>query len=149
MIGSSPKQSPWSATKIVQVTLGLWSGSIHQPAMVRNSQPSLFILADIRAQAIVYALYDLCQHPQYIEALREEMTRCEENKTGDPFEEMVLLDSFLKESARFSPSDSRELPKLRLAKLPFENPSIDTVSVSLRRNNNRPLYLHGWSLGKS
>ena len=112
MIDSSPKQSPWSATKIVQVTLGLWFGSIHQPAMVRNSQPCLFILTNFYPQAIVYALYDLCRHPEYIEALREEMNlRFKDDETGDPFEKMFLLDSFLKESARFSPSDSSRFPK--------------------------------------
>ena len=61
------------------------------------------------AKAIVYALYDLCKHTEYIEPLREEIvSRFRENETGDPFENMFLLDSFLKESARFSPSDSSE-----------------------------------------
>ncbi|KAK3174526.1 hypothetical protein OEA41_001772 [Lepraria neglecta] len=80
--------------------------------MERNSQ-------DYK-QAIVYALYDLCKYPKYIEALREEMTlRFKENETGDPFERMFLLDSFLKESARFSPSDSISLRRKAIGPYTF------------------------------
>ena len=80
-----------------------------------KSQPLLFVLTKIYTQAIVYALYDLCRHPEYIELLREEINlRYKENETGNPFEKMFLLDSFLKESARFSPSDSSRCPKQRL-----------------------------------
>lgn len=58
-------------------------------------------------QAIVYALYDLCRHPEYIETLREEIKQhSKEEAAGDYYEHMYRLDSFLKESARFSPSDS-------------------------------------------
>lgn len=59
------------------------------------------------AQAVVYALYDLCRHQEYIESLRLEIaSKSTESNTGDPYEKMLLLDSFLKESARFSPSDT-------------------------------------------
>jgi len=108
MIDSSPRSDPWSATRIVQVTLGLWFGSIHQPAMVIHSSSQLCLnLTDHTPQAIVYALYDLCRHPEYIETLREEITQhSKENAAGEYYEHMPRLDSFLKESARFSPSDS-------------------------------------------
>lgn len=58
-------------------------------------------------QTFVYALYDLCEHPEYIEKLREELAQ-----TGGEFwnclDSLPLLDSFLKESARLNPSDSSE-----------------------------------------
>ena len=64
-------------------------------------------LIHLRAKAIVYALYDLCDNPHYIEALRDEINlHSKETKTSDPYENMILLENFLKESARFSPSDS-------------------------------------------
>ncbi|KAF4631662.1 hypothetical protein G7Y89_g6465 [Cudoniella acicularis] len=79
---SSP---PWSATKIVQVILGIWFAAVHQPAM-----------------SIVYALQDLLDHPEYLEPLRHELI-------AHPMEDLdrnPLLDSFLKESSRLHPSDA-------------------------------------------
>lgn len=66
-----------------------------------------FVFTYRNPQAIIYALYDLCGHPEYIDTLREEITQhSKENAADNYYEHMLLLDSFLKESARFSPSDS-------------------------------------------
>jgi cytochrome P450 len=77
----------WSAQKIVQALLGVWFASVHQPSM-----------------SLVYALDDLCFHPEYIDLLRDEISTgiCE----GRDLDSLPLLDSFLKESARLNPSDS-------------------------------------------
>jgi hypothetical protein len=57
-------------------------------------------------QTVTYALFDLCLHPEYIEALRAEVD-------GSAFEDFVrttkglpLLDSFIKESSRLSPIEA-------------------------------------------
>lgn len=143
MIDSSAKQNPWSATRIVQITLGLWFGSIHQ-----RSDPCS-TLANISAQAIVYALYNLCHHLQYINALRVEIILpLKENETGDPFEKLFLLDSLLKGSARFSPSGSSELQRLQMTDH-FISISVYQHRVSFATpQDNRPLQLYRRSISK-
>ena len=56
-------------------------------------------------QALVYTIFNLCSFPEYIEPLRAELETV--GKT-EGLEKCVLLDSFLRESARFSPMDARE-----------------------------------------
>jgi cytochrome P450 len=84
----------------VQVLLGIWFASVHQPAM-----------------CLFYALDDLCLHPGYAVTLREKISQamqvqehiskfdttrtCKIDLTTLP-----LLDAFLKESARLHPTDS-------------------------------------------
>ncbi|KAL9596409.1 MAG: hypothetical protein Q9179_004621 [Wetmoreana sp. 5 TL-2023] len=60
----------------------------------------------IVTQSVVYGLYDLCKYPDYVAALRDELT-VQEGRV----ENLVLMDSFLKESARMCPSDSSTSPR--------------------------------------
>lgn len=83
---NSVKES-WSAQKIVQVILGIWFASVHQPAI-----------------SLVYALDDLCNYPKYAELLRNGIETC--HSIGESLDSLPILDSFLKESARLHPSDS-------------------------------------------
>ncbi|KAF2088040.1 cytochrome P450, partial [Saccharata proteae CBS 121410] len=85
---SRTAKTPWSAQKIVQVILGVWFASVHQPAL-----------------ALVYALDDLCRYPEYVELLRQELGTLRDRADGE-IEELPLLDSFLKESARLHPSEA-------------------------------------------
>ena len=87
-IEADARKSAWTATKIVQVVLGIWFAAVHQPAM-----------------SFAYALSDLCQHPEYQEGLQEEL-RVVGSSDGKDLDSMPLLDAFLKESARLCPSDS-------------------------------------------
>ena len=86
-VDANMHKEKWSARKIVQVILGIWFASVHQPAL-----------------SLVYALDDLCDFPEYVEPLRRELERCYD--TTSDVESLPLLDSFLKESARLHPSDS-------------------------------------------
>ena len=86
-IEADARKKAWPAQKIVQVVLGIWFAAVHQPAM-----------------SIVYALGDLCQHPEYINAIRRELADC--SADGKDLESIPILDGFLKESARLHPSDS-------------------------------------------
>ena len=54
-------------------------------------------------QLIIFSLYELCLHPEYIEPLRKEIARVSDQKFTDQNEEMPLLDSFVKETARLHP----------------------------------------------
>ena len=86
-VDASSRKDAWSAQKIVQVLLGIWFASVHQPAL-----------------SLVYALDDLCAYPEYAECLRQAIEDC--NSHGGDLDSLPLLDSFLKESARVHPSDS-------------------------------------------
>lgn len=86
-IDANSQKHTWSAQKMVQVIIGIWFASVHQPAL-----------------SLIYALDDLCDYPEYVELLRKEL----ETSSGieRALDSLPLLDSFLKESARLHPSDS-------------------------------------------
>lgn len=86
-IEADARKNTWTAQKIVQVVLGIWFAAVHQPAM-----------------SLVYALSDLCQHPEYQDALEKELG--DGLADGKDLDNLPLLDAFLKESARLCPSDS-------------------------------------------
>ncbi|PYH86450.1 cytochrome P450 [Aspergillus uvarum CBS 121591] len=93
------KQHEWPAQRIIQVLLGVWFASVHQPAM-----------------CLFYALDDLCLHPEFTSALRDEVratiltttTSIAQQPEINPTH-LPLLTSFLKESARLHPTDSISL----------------------------------------
>ena len=86
-VDANTRKDNWSPEKIVQVILGIWFASVHQPAL-----------------SLVYALDDLCSYPEYVEHLRLELENSSSLHSG--LDSLPLLDSFLKESARLHPSDS-------------------------------------------
>lgn len=86
-VDASFQNDAWSARKIVQVILGIWFASVHQPAL-----------------SLVYALDDLCAFPDHAECLRQTIEYCLSHE--EDLDRLPLLDSFLKESARVHPSDS-------------------------------------------
>lgn len=81
--------------------------SINWPWYASHSMasPSIVEFADRRHQSFVYALFDICEHSEYLESLREEVESCGDER-GDDLNGLSLLDSFLKESARLNTSDS-------------------------------------------
>ncbi|KAF2202264.1 cytochrome P450 [Delitschia confertaspora ATCC 74209] len=89
-IDSSRRKGVWSAHRIVQVILGVWFASVHQPALTLVS-----ILDDLHAQ------------PEASRIIRDEIsTMTDEHNVPVHVDQLPLLDSFLKESARLHPSDS-------------------------------------------
>lgn len=105
IIDTNPRKKPWSAEKIIQVLLGLWFASVHQLAI-----------------SVVYALEDICSHPEYIEPLREEIRQhADSDGSNANLEDMPLIDSFLKESARLRPSDSISLRRKALQPYTFSD----------------------------
>ena len=56
-------------------------------------------------QSFVYTLYDLCEHPEYIDRLRKGLAQTE-GEWWNSLDSLPFLDSFLRESARLNPSDS-------------------------------------------
>lgn len=61
------------------------------------------------SQALVYAIYSACLHPEFIEPLRQEAQAA--LYSTQPLECMPLMDAFLRESARLNPLDARKYNK--------------------------------------
>jgi cytochrome P450 len=88
ILETAPKGNPWSAERVIYELMAIWFGSVH-----------------ILSTTIVYVIHDLCLHPEYVEAIREELAASYEEfeRTGQG---LPLLDSFIKESARLTPVES-------------------------------------------
>ncbi|PVI01732.1 cytochrome P450 [Periconia macrospinosa] len=89
-IESSRRKMMWSTHRIVQVILGIWFASVHQPALTMVN-----IIEDLHAQ------------PEAWRCVQEELDALmNQERTMGNIDHLPLLDSFLKESARLHPSDS-------------------------------------------
>lgn len=62
------------------------------------------VLLDVAFQSFTHALYHLAAQPQYIQPIREEVERiiAEEGWTKPSMTKMRKLDSFMKESQRYT-----------------------------------------------
>ena len=62
------------------------------------------------SQVISFALYNLCKHPEYIDPLMKEVLAMEKLPDGQRnYDDLPLMDSFLKETARLNPTIIRRL----------------------------------------
>ncbi|KAF2469379.1 cytochrome P450 [Lindgomyces ingoldianus] len=104
IIESSRTPAQRATKRLVGQTIGILMASSYQMSMT-----------------LVYVLYALCHHPEYIPPLRDEITRERHNQSEDPFKKMYLLDSFLLEVARLNPPEALTVQKK--VKLPFTLPS--------------------------
>ncbi|RYP38346.1 hypothetical protein DL767_002586 [Monosporascus sp. MG133] len=97
---TSPRQKPWSPQRIVHELMAIWFGSVHA-----------------LSTTIVFAVHDLCLHPEYIAPLRIELER-DYSQFERTAQGLNLLDSFIKESARLTPVEA--MSTRRSALQPFE-----------------------------
>ncbi|PYH90288.1 cytochrome P450 [Aspergillus ellipticus CBS 707.79] len=80
----------------------------------------LFASAHQMSMARVYAMFDLCLHLEYIEHLRKEIEQARSlSDTEDHFNNLPLLDSFLRESARINALDALTIQRLALSPYTF------------------------------
>ena len=84
-------------------------------------------------QATTYALTDLYSHQDYVEPLRNEADGPMLAELNDTAEGLPLLDSFLKESARFSAFESSRPPRT-CTQFPLAN----TFVAGVHRQASRP-----------
>ncbi|KAJ2995163.1 hypothetical protein NUW58_g1353 [Xylaria curta] len=85
-----PKHKPWGVTRIVHELIAVWFGSVH-----------------IASTTACAAVFDLCDHPDLVDILRQEIEHTgwlEFDKSGGQI--LPLMDSFMKESARLNPIES-------------------------------------------
>ncbi|KAF1993952.1 cytochrome P450 [Amniculicola lignicola CBS 123094] len=101
---SSNTPAQRTTSRLVAQIIGLLLASSHQMSMV-----------------LVYVLYALCDHPEFIEPLRQEIAEAMATNPEDPLKEMHLLDSFLTEVSRLHPPDA--LTVQRKVKKEFTTPS--------------------------
>lgn len=83
--------------------MGLLFGSAHQLPMVGYP---LFAQGHAKPMKILgFALHFLAEYPEYMEPLREEAVAAKNDKTAAiDYDQMQLMDSFLKETARLNPT---------------------------------------------
>ncbi|CAG8984288.1 hypothetical protein HYALB_00010713 [Hymenoscyphus albidus] len=88
--------------------------------LLTNNLPQLLPRLSIATKTLVWVIHDLCDHPEYVEPLREELQTSyadfERSTKGLP-----LLDSFLKESARLTPVESMSVRRCALAPFTFSD----------------------------
>ncbi|VUC22501.1 unnamed protein product [Clonostachys rosea] len=103
IIETSPKKNPWSAQRVVWEILAIWFGSVHSLSITASN-----------------AIFNLCQHPEYVAPLRAELDSdyADFLGTGDG---LPLLDSFLKESARLSPVETMSTRRAALKPYTFSD----------------------------
>ncbi|KAI4176969.1 MAG: hypothetical protein LQ346_007749 [Caloplaca aetnensis] len=89
--------------------------------------------------AITHAIYDLCEHPEYVNELREEteeVLRLDGGWQKGTHSKLHKLDSFLKESQRFSPPTLLSFNRVVLTPLTLSNgthiPAGTHISVASR-----------------
>jgi hypothetical protein len=98
---SSPRSKPWTADRIVHELMALWFGAVH-----------------IVTTNICSAVHDICLHPEYLAPLRKELDSCAWEHFEQTGKGLPLLDSFLKESGRTTPTES--MNSRRMALEPFK-----------------------------
>ncbi|PIG83981.1 hypothetical protein AARAC_008631 [Aspergillus arachidicola] len=94
-----------------------------QKTVVRMTQQIfgiLFASAHQMSMALVYAMFDLCLHPEYIQPLREEIEHVRHTTSfAGHFDHLPLLDSFLRESARLNALDALTIQRMALSPYTF------------------------------
>ncbi|KAI5857355.1 cytochrome P450 [Durotheca rogersii] len=91
LIETSPRKNPWSTGRMIGEIMAIWFSSVHQLAIT-----------------ITYVVEDLCLQGAYVDPLREEIDGCLEGRSSASIdtEKLPLLDSFVKESVRYSNADA-------------------------------------------
>ncbi|KAK4197156.1 Ent-kaurene oxidase [Triangularia verruculosa] len=107
IIDTSPKSKPWSPGRMAFEVMAIWFGSVQG-----------------LATTLTFAIFSLCEHPEYIAPLREEV----EGAAGDEFlingEGLPLMDSFLKECSRWTPVESVTARRCALKDFTFSDGTI-------------------------
>lgn len=91
LIDTSPRKNPWSPARMIGEIMAVWFSTIHQLAMTTT-----------------YVIQDLCLHGEYITPLRREVHEhvAARADAAISVEELPLLDSFIKESVRYTNTDA-------------------------------------------
>jgi cytochrome P450 len=107
---SAEKESSGDYEKPTDILQGMLDGAKGEEMSLANLSQRMLILslASIHTTALTMTqtLYDLCEHPEYFEPIREELVRVLREDGGwgkTTLNKLWKLDSLIKESQRFSP----------------------------------------------
>ncbi|KAI9660584.1 MAG: hypothetical protein M1821_009936 [Bathelium mastoideum] len=104
MFQASKESRYWSASLLIQATLGIWFAASHQPWINLH-----------------FVFLELCARPEYIEVLRAEIANA--SLSGkmdyDRLMQLPILDSFIKESVRLNPLDKMAIRRKALKPYTF------------------------------
>ncbi|KAF2114936.1 cytochrome P450 [Lophiotrema nucula] len=89
IIDTAPKDQKWSPSRMAFEVMAIWFGSVQG-----------------LATTLTFALYNLCAYLEYIEPLRNEIQGPNGSKFLIEGEGLPLMDSFLKESSRWTPVET-------------------------------------------
>jgi hypothetical protein len=92
-----------TAQEVAQQTLAYIFASAYQMPMVRLPKYIFGEAGLTGSQLITFALYNLSKHPEYLQPLRAEILRSGGVLLNHQNNELPMLDSFLKETARLNP----------------------------------------------
>ncbi|KAG5977226.1 hypothetical protein E4U56_000191 [Claviceps arundinis] len=84
----------------------------------------IFAALHTSSQLVAHTLFELATRPDYIGALREEVEQCFEQHgqgTKASMDSMYKIDSFIKETQRFTPLDAASLARVALKGFTFSN----------------------------
>ncbi|KAI4865980.1 cytochrome P450 [Hypoxylon rubiginosum] len=89
IIDTSPKSKPWTPGRMAFEVMAIWFGSVQG-----------------LATTLTFAIYSMCENPEYICPLREEIGSPASGNFFSEGDGLPLLDSFLKECSRWTPVES-------------------------------------------
>ncbi|KAK4446672.1 cytochrome P450 [Podospora aff. communis PSN243] len=97
LLDSSPSKVQRTPRGVAHEVMAIWFAALHPISVT-----------------IIYALEDLCLHPEYLDPIREEI-RTQYSSYEATTRGLPLLDSFIKESARLSPVESQSCRRRAIA----------------------------------
>ena len=93
---------------------------------------------------LMFSIYRLCEHPEYIKPLTNEVENMLKLPEADHYKHVPLMESFLREAARFDPLDSCRSPKF----LCWSENDLTASSVCPTKGFER-FHILGWKLRTS
>ncbi|KAL8711938.1 MAG: hypothetical protein Q9220_003634 [cf. Caloplaca sp. 1 TL-2023] len=118
---AAPTKEYEKPTDLLQYMIESAHGDDLEPGRLAHLQ-LMVNLAGIHttSAAMTHAIYDLCEHPESVECLREEIEQVLQQDGGwqrNTYKKLDKLDSFLKESQRFNPPTLLSFNRIALAPL--------------------------------
>ncbi|KAF5006715.1 hypothetical protein FDECE_6925 [Fusarium decemcellulare] len=107
IIDTAPKDLEWGPRRITYEIIAIWFGSVHA-----------------LSASTTFALFDLCDHPEYIDPLRKEVEGSDFDVFMKTTKGLPLLDSFIKESARINPIESMAGRRQALKEFSFSDGTV-------------------------
>ena len=110
MIEGAKESSYWTHDSLIQAVIGIWFAASHQPWIVcsPNLKTVKRRLTFISIKNLHFIFLELCGRPEYVKLIREELAD-QDSLDYAHLSKLPILDSFIKESARFNPLDKSEL----------------------------------------